>query len=97
MSEYIEREALSNALRDRFNKSVDEPLTDKWLVPSDALLYALGLVASAPTVPAEIVVHCRDCNIHDKCTFEDTFKLAKIPEESRYCCAGKHRESEKKQ
>lgn len=51
---------------------------------------AVGMVHEAPTIDAVEVVRCRDCRLHDNCTTEDVFKIARIS--NPFCCAGRRKD-----
>lgn len=50
------------------------------------------LLADVPTVDAEEVVRCRDCEIHGHCATEDVFSFVGIS--NPFCCAGKRKDGD---
>lgn len=51
-----------------------------------------SIIANVPTVGAESLIYCKDCQMHDNCTFEEFFNLNGI--ENPFCCVGEHRSDE---
>lgn len=54
--------------------------------------YAADLVREAPAVDAVPVVRCKDCDNHNQCFVEETFRLCNITD--GYCRVGKKRKEQ---
>ena len=100
----ISRRELLRAITEEIQKTGNEPITAEYILPSDGLMRALLLVRGAPTVPAEVVVHCENCqHIHvlntseiyaicDKTNF--VFQPFGVDTREFGCLYGERRESE---
>ena len=96
MSEYIEREALREELRHCCIVAFDEKSGEPYVIDIPQLL-------RRTTVPAEVVVHCGECQHSSPCPTDENSLFClqgksgtgyKRVNKSHYCSYGERRESE---
>lgn len=87
MSRYVDADNLKKHMCMICNNDYSDEPCD----PSDCIFY--NAITHAPTADVAPVVRCDDCELHDLCYVENSFKAVGLDLSKTFCCCGcgKHR------